>query len=44
MIESHSYAEPSGADSQRFADSEIPEPIDHWSLEDFADILPAEFY
>ena len=23
-----------------FTDSEIPEPVEHWSLEDFADVVP----
>jgi hypothetical protein len=31
-------------DSHNPADTEIPEPVEHWSLEDFADVLPAALY
>ena len=28
-------------DSFDYHDQELPEPMDHWSLDDFGDILPA---
>ena len=28
-----------GAENHGFSDSDIPEPVEHWSLEDFTDVL-----
>lgn len=44
MFESYDNTEMTFVDSQTFTDSEIPEPVDHWSLEDFRDVLPAALY
>jgi hypothetical protein len=44
MFEFNDNTETQFADSQSFADYDIPEPVEHWSLEDFADVLPAALY
>lgn len=39
MYESHDHSDAWSHDNHLFADSDIPEPVEHWSLEDFADVL-----
>lgn len=35
MCESHDHSD----DNYIFSDNDIPEPVEHWSLEDFTDVL-----
>ncbi len=42
MFEHHDSNDTRIANTYSFNDSEIPEPIDAWSLQDFKDIVPGD--
>ena len=39
---SYDTIEFSAIDNQSSSDQDLPEPLDHWSLEDFEDLLASE--
>jgi hypothetical protein len=39
MFDSHDNSDLYSSDSYTFGDSDVPEPVEHWSLEDFTDVL-----
>jgi hypothetical protein len=39
MYDAHDNTELFHTEGYGFSDSDIPEPVEHWSLEDFADVL-----
>jgi hypothetical protein len=44
MYESHDHTESLVREVRFEFEQELPEPIDHWSLGDFSDIVPSKRY
>ena len=41
MYEAQDNTELFFTESRSFSDADIPEPVEHWMLEDFADLVPS---